>query len=68
MRRDSTPVNHVNTILNFSNAFETEYNDKFVATRIIDIVRDMMSSGFPTELGDQSYYRYTWVAKIMLTH
>lgn len=43
---DTTFVDLMKTILHFSIAFEKVYNDMLFATRIVDVVKDMMSSDF----------------------
>lgn len=50
------------TILNLAIAFEKGYKEEFVATRIVQIVKDMIGSGFLTEMSAQPYYRYIRVA------
>lgn len=40
-------------------SFEKEYKERVVATCIVDIVKEMMSSDFSTGMTSKSYYRYT---------
>lgn len=68
VRRDSTLVDLLKTILKFAVTFEKDYNKIFVATRIVDIVKGMIDSAFPTGTSVQSYYIYMRVAKITLRH
>lgn len=55
-------------ILNFAIAFEKEYNEKLVTSRILSIVKDMLDSDFLTGISIQSYYRYIRVAATILMH
>lgn len=54
------------TVLNFAIALEKRYNEKFVVTRIVDIVKDLMGSIFLTTMSVQFFYRYNWVAEMIL--
>lgn len=65
---DSTFVELMKISLKFVIAIEKEYNERFVATRISDIVKDMMSSGVLAGISNQNYYRYVRAAKSMLRH
>lgn len=66
LHSDSTSMNLMKNTPNLAIAFEKERSEKFVATRIVDIVENMMGSGFLTGMNLQSYYRDVRVAKIML--
>lgn len=68
MHRDFTFEDLMRPILNFSMSFEKAYNEKFVVARIVDTLKDMIDSDFPTEISDQFYYRYFQVAKVMYRH
>lgn len=41
---DSNFVDFVKKVLNFSIAFEKVYNEKIIASRILDILKDMIRS------------------------
>lgn len=68
VRRDSTFVNLMKKTLNFSISFETEHNKKFVATHIVDIVKDIMRSEFLTVMSAQSYFQYLRFAEMFFRH
>lgn len=58
MRRVFTFLNLMKIILNFAVTFEDEYNERFIATRIVDTVKDMIGSDIWTGMSAQSYYQY----------
>lgn len=45
------------TVISFDFAFENEYNEKFVATRILDLVIHTMGPDFLTGMSALSYYK-----------
>lgn len=49
-------VDLTKTSLNFAIAFEKDYHEKFVTTRIVGIVKDMVYSDFLTGMSAQSYF------------
>lgn len=53
VRRYCTFVERMNTILNFSTTLGKEYNEKFVATRILHTVKDMMGSKGAENIDDK---------------
>lgn len=55
VRSDSTFVDLMKAILTFAFAFEKEHNENFVATNIVDIVEDVLSSEFLTKISAKSY-------------
>lgn len=55
-------------IVNFTVVFEKEYNEKFAAALIVDIIKTVMGSVFLTGMSIQSYYRYIPVASILLRY
>lgn len=68
VRYDSTFLDHMKTILNFSPIFKKKYDEKIFATGIVDKAKDMIAFDLLAEMSAQSYYRYFLVAKMMLTH
>lgn len=56
LHRDYTFVAFIIIILKVFNLFEKEYKDKFVASRLMVNVKDMMSSYVLTGISVQSYY------------
>lgn len=66
VRRGSMVVDLMKTFVNFAISFKKECSDSFVATRTVEIVKDMMGSGFLKGMRPQSYYRYSRVPKIIL--
>lgn len=56
VHRGSTFVGLIMTIVNFSIAIEEEYNKKFVATRSVYILKNLIGSDFLTGLRVWSYY------------
>lgn len=56
MRSDSIIEDLMKTILNLAIAFEKQYIEKFVENRIVNIIKDMISSDFFTEMIAHSYY------------
>lgn len=67
-RRDCTLSDLLKMILNLAIALEKNYSKTFVATVIVDIVKDMISYEFVTGLSAQCRYRYIPVAKMMSRH
>lgn len=45
-----------------------EYDEKLVGTRSVDILKNMMSSDFPTEMTTHSYYWHIQGDEMMLRH
>lgn len=66
--RDSTCVVLMEEILNSAIAFEKEYKEKFVAARIVEIMKDMRGSDLLTEMSTQDCYRYICALNMMLKH
>lgn len=54
--RELTFVDLVKKLLTFATRFEKGYDEKFVATGIVDIVKDMICSDFLVRENAQSYY------------
>lgn len=54
------------TILNLTNAFEKEYKEKLVETKLFDFVKDMMHSALLTEMSVQRNYGYVRAARMKL--
>lgn len=50
VRYDSMSVDLMKTILNLATSLQDEYTERFVATRILDIVKDMIGVGFLIEM------------------
>lgn len=61
-------LDFIEIILNVTSASEKEYKETFVATPIVDIVKDIISSEFLAVTIAQSHYRYTRVVKMILRH
>lgn len=57
MRRDSMLLDLMKKNLNFAIAFRKTYSEKLVASRIVDIVKDVIGSNFPIKLSVQTYCR-----------
>lgn len=57
VRLDSMFVDLMKNILTFGNAFEKEYNEKLVATSIVNIVKGMMGSAYLAGMSSQLYNR-----------
>lgn len=55
-------------ILTFPIPFEKECNEKLVSPRIVDIVKDVISSDFLTGISAQTFYQYISVIRMMLKH
>lgn len=55
VRRDSTFVDLMESILNLFIESDNEYEDKFLATSIVIIVKDKMGSDTSTGMKDQPY-------------
>lgn len=65
-RGDSVFVILIKSILNLTVAFQKWYNDKFVAARVMEIVKDKMGSDFLKGMSAQSFHRYIRVAEMIL--
>lgn len=68
VHRHSIFVGPMKTTLKFAIAFEKEYYEKFVATRIQDTMKVVLGSEVLTEMKIQSYYRHIPVDKMILRH
>lgn len=66
VNHESTFLNLVKTVLNFAIAFEKEYDEKFVATGVVDIAKDMIGSDILTRMCSQYYYRNIQIAKMFM--
>lgn len=55
LRFEITFLNLVKTVLNFTLAFEKEYDEKFIITRIADILKVMIGSGTLTSITVQFF-------------
>lgn len=58
LRRNSTFLNLMKTILNFTVAFQKKYNDQFITILIVQILIYMVGFRFLRARSAQSYYRY----------
>lgn len=67
-RCDSTFVDLTKKILTLAIAFGEEYNEKFVVTRVVHIVKDMMGTDVLAGMSDQFSYRYMRVVKMISRH
>lgn len=68
VHRRSTFANLKMTISNFAVQLEKDCNEKYVASCIVEFVKDMIDSEFLIEMTTQIYYRYTHVAWRRLRH
>lgn len=67
LHHNSMFVDLLKTILYFPIAFKKEeYRQTFVASRVFETVKNMMSSDFLTEMSAQLYYRYILFAEMVL--
>lgn len=66
VRRDSSFVAVVKSIMNFSATFKNEQSRSFLTARIVDIVEDRVSSDFLTCNRPQIYQRQIRTAKFLL--
>lgn len=62
---DSTLVGLMKIVLSIFITFQ-EYNEKFVATGIMNNVKDMMARDFLARMCAQFYYWYIWVDNMLL--
>lgn len=53
----STLLDLTKTIPNFSFVFQKEYKEKFIATSIVDILKDMSGFNIQTGISAHSYYQ-----------
>lgn len=68
VRCKSTFAHLIRKILNFAIASKKKYNENFVATGNVDIVKDMMGSECQSVITFQTYYQYLLVTKKKLKH
>lgn len=65
MRCESTFVDFMKKILNLATAFKKKYNERFVSTGNVDIVKYMMGLDFLTGMIAKSYKLYIRVVEMM---
>lgn len=53
------------TIVSFVTVFEKKYSEKFVASRLVETVQEIIVFDFLTERGVQSFYRYILSTKLL---
>lgn len=68
VRRYSTFVHFMKTILNFSTALDKVYNGKFVKVRIVNVTKNVICFEFLTGMNALSDYRDSCIAKMVLTN
>lgn len=65
MRRNYSIIAIRKFLINFSAAFEREHDVSFLAARMADVVKDIISSDFLTDNSPQIYQHYIRVAKFL---
>lgn len=65
---DFTSADPVNTVLNFTIAFENKYNKKIIVANITDTIVNIMGSDYLETINARIYYPYSRAAKMLRNH